>query len=453
MRRTKDLSKQLISKFMKTAMILAAAVVMLVCVTLQAEAATAKVTASSARVRKTASTTSDVVTSVSNGDSFTIQSEVTGTDGYVWYEISVNNQLGYIRSDLAKKVEGTTSSSSSSSANTAAVTQVQPISAKITGGQVRVRPDASTNGSVVTTVARDTVVTVNGMAQGDDNKTWYSVNFRSGGDEINGFIRSDFLELAGELVPVVDVTPEVPVEEAPVEKEPEVVVEVKDYDTYESNGKWYLVNNTKSPAYQYGIDDIFNAAETNAKLYEDSLKTIKSQKVFIVILVLLVVAGGVGATLVIFKMKDMLDEAYYEEVEKEVASKRQNKQQNVMQTVGKEPAQKKPTVNGQAKPAGQPKQMPKQQGAAQPKPNMSAQASEKPQQKPAVNGEQSKPSAQPKKAEAKVTQPQAAEKPQQTANKQTAKANPEWKSKNFMAEEEDDDFEYDFLNWDGEEEL
>lgn len=441
MKRTKDLSKQLIAKFMKTAMIVTAAVVMLVCVTLQAEAARVKVTASSARVRKQASTTSDVVTSVSNGDSFTIQSEVTGTDGYVWYEISVNNNLGYIRSDLAQKVEGNSSTSSSSS-NTEAVTQIQPISAKVTGGQVRVRPDASTNGSVVTTVARDAVVTVNGMAQGADNKTWYSVSFRSGSNEITGFIRSDFLELAGEVVPMVDVMPEVPVEDTPTEEEPEVIVEVKDYETYESNGKWYLVNNTESPAYQYGIEDIFNAAETNAKLYEGSLKTIKSQKVFIVILVLLLVAVGVGATLVIFKMKDMLDEAYYEEVEKEVASKRQNKQQNVMQTVGKENPQKKPTVNGQAKPAakpqqanGQPKQMPKQQSAAQPK--QTAQ-SQKPQA--------SKPAAQ------QPGQPKATEKPQQ-APKTIGKADSEWKSKNFASEEEDDDFEYDFLNWDGEEEL
>jgi len=457
MGRTKDLTKKLLVKVLGSVAVFAAAILMFSGIALQAEAATAKITASSVRVRKEASTGSDVVTSVSNGDSFTIQSEVTGSDGYVWYKISVNNQIGYIRSDLAQKSE-----SGSATTNNTEVTEVQPISAKVTGGQVRVRPDASTNGSAVTTVAKDTVVTVNGMAKGADNKTWYKVSFRSGNNDISGFIREDFLQLAGELVPVVEEVPENPDE--PTTDDPAIevpdtpVVETKDYETFEADGKWYLVNNTTSPAYQYEIEKVFEAAETNAKLYEGSLKTVKTQKVFIIILILLLVAVGVGATLIIFKMKDMLDEAYYEDVEKEVAAKRQNKQQNVMHTVGKDSVQKKPTVNGQQRPAGktqpaggQQRPMPKQPGSAASRPNPSqtvgGQSRLAPQQRPAgLNpSAQSKPSgaAQPRPA---VPQTGEAQKPVNAA-----KPKQEWKSKNFVSD--DDEFEYDFLNWDGEEEL
>ncbi len=503
MGKTKDLTKRLLTKALGVTAMFAAALFMFSSIALQAEAATAKVTASSARIRKEASTSSDVVGSAANGESFTIQSEVTGSDGYVWYKISVDGATGYIRSDLAQKSDsGSTTIPTTSNTE---VTEVQPISAKVTGAQVRVRPDASTNGSVVTTVSRDTVVTVNGTAEGADNRTWYQVNFRSGNDDITGFIREDFLELAGELVPVTEEVPETPNVEEPTVEVPETpTVKVKDYETFETDGKWYLVNNTTSPAYQYVIEDVFKAAETNAALYEDSLKTVKTQKVFIIILVLLLVAGGIGATLIIFKMKDMLDEAYYEEVEKEVAGRQQNKQQNVMHTVGKDSVQKKPTVNGQQRPVGkvqptggQPKPMPKQQpGSSAPKPGQAQAAGSQPKQtarpqqapqtRPAGAGNvqprtagtaphprsagassmapelrntapQQRPGAVSQQRSAGTSsmapQPNVAARSQAGEAQKTADAakKQEWKGKNFLSE--DDDFEYDFLNWDGDEEI
>ena len=67
-------------------------------------AADGKVTASSAKIRKEASTTSDVVGSAKQNDTFTITAETTGADGRIWYEISFDgNKKGYIRSDLMQK--------------------------------------------------------------------------------------------------------------------------------------------------------------------------------------------------------------------------------------------------------------------------------------------------------------------------------------------------------------
>ncbi len=482
MGKTKELFRNVVIKFAGLSVLAVVALFLFSSTALRAEAATAKVTASSVRIRKEASTSSDVVGSADNGDTFTIQGEVTGSDGKVWYKVSVDGVTGYIRSDLAQKSESGTVTTDPGTPTTSnqEVTAIQPISAKVTGGQVRVRPDASTNGSVVTTVSKDTVVTVNGMAKGSDNKTWYQVNFRSGSDDITGFIREDFLQLAGEVVPVTEEAPEVPPVEEPSQEIPEVTVKEKDYETYESEGKWYLVNNTTSPAYQYVIEDIFKAAETNADLYEDSLKTIKTQKIFIVILVLLLVAGGVGATFIIFKMKDMLDEAYYEEVEKEVSGKRQNKQQNVMHTVGKNSPQSKPTVNGQAKPQqmngqakpavktqqvnGQPKQMPKPPvNGAVPRPNTAQTPAmtprqpmnpQKPVQPKANEPLKTAPIQKPVNEAPKAAPVQPAAKPQPAAPQKPVNAEKpkqDFKSKNFAAD--DDDFEYDFLNWDGDEEI
>lgn len=473
MGKTKDLSRQFSIKILQMVTVVAVAMLMFVCMAMQAHAATAKITASAVKIRKEASTGSEQIGSAANGDSFTIQSEVTGADGYTWYQITFDgDKVGYIRSDLASK-SGDGTGTTTPTIDTSGVTPIQPISAKVTKDQVRVRPDASTNGSVVTTVASNTVVAVNGKADGGDGKVWYYVSFQTSSGEVTGFIREDFLELAGEIIPVDTSEPEPPVADDPVVEEPQVVE--KDYETLEIDGVWYLINNTTDPAYQYKIQDIFDAAQKNADLYEGSLKTVKTQKIFIIILVLLLVGGGVAATLIIFKMKDMMDEAYFAEVEKETLNKRQNKQQNVMHTVGKDAVQKKPTVNGQqrsvsqGKPvSGQPRQMPKQAPAGtQPKPNGTAGNQQKSAAKP--QGQAVKPqekvqtqsvgntAAQPAKPQPEKTQgmakPEA--KPQNVngqAKPANAKANQEWKSKNFMSDD-DDDFEFEFLNWDGEEEL
>jgi len=460
MEKTKDVLKQLFAKGLCFAVVMIAAVWMFGSISMQAYAATAKVTGDSVNIRKEASTTSEKVGSASSGQTFEIQGEVTAADGKVWYKVSVNGNTGYIRSDLAQKTDDTTAPTIS----TAGVTEVQPISAKITGNEVRVRPDASTNGSVVTTVKKDAVVTITGMEAGSDGKTWYLVEFTSGNGDVEGFIREDFLNLAGDIVPVVD-DPVVddPVVDDPITETPEPVVTVKDYETEKDSGKWYLIDNSGEKSVRYGIEDIFEANKKNVELYERSLKTIKTQKVFIIVLVLLLVAGGIGATLLFFKMKDMLDEAYFEEVEKEVASKRQNKQQNVMHTVGKDAQQKKPTVNGQQRPAakaqqmnGQPKPMPKPQPGTQPRP--AGQPAKPAGATAAGNARLSAPAAGARPAAAsngvKPSAPtaNAPEQPAKEVKAPNAKPNQDWKAKNFVSDD-NDDFEFEFLNWDGEDDL
>ena len=61
----------------------------------------AKVTASSAKIRKTADSSSEVIGSAAKDKAISIKSQTKGADGYTWYEVYVDaNTLGYIRSDL-----------------------------------------------------------------------------------------------------------------------------------------------------------------------------------------------------------------------------------------------------------------------------------------------------------------------------------------------------------------
>ncbi len=60
---------------------------------------------STVNVRASASTSSSVVTQLASGATFTVTGQETGSDGYVWYEIEVEQNgstvTGFVRSDLA----------------------------------------------------------------------------------------------------------------------------------------------------------------------------------------------------------------------------------------------------------------------------------------------------------------------------------------------------------------
>ena len=59
----------------------------------------AKVTASSAKIRKSADSSSEVIGSAAKDKTISIKSQTKGADGYTWYEVYVDaNTLGYIRS-------------------------------------------------------------------------------------------------------------------------------------------------------------------------------------------------------------------------------------------------------------------------------------------------------------------------------------------------------------------
>ncbi len=435
-----------------------------------------KVTASSAKIRKEASTSSTSLGSATKDSTVSIRSQVTGSDGMVWYEVFVDaDTLGFIRSDLVQITDGTTpptgtgTPSNNTGVNTnenmPEVTAVEPMSASVTGSQsVRVRSNASTGSQIVTMAQSGLALTVNGQANGTDGKVWYQVSFISEGNQVTGFIRSDYVALDGELVPVTETenpseeqTPEEP--ETPAEPE-EPVVETKDWDTKRVEGKWYLIDNVEEGSYE--INYIFESVTTNKEAYEQAHSKVKSQRVWIIILVILVVAMAAAIAFLVFKIKDMVDSAYFAEVEKETIRRRTGErvssQGRVMHTVG---AEKRPVQGGQrpagARPAGAPAQGGQRPAGARPA-GAPAQGGQRPAgARPAgapAQGGQRPAGARPAGAPAQDSQRPAEASAQGAATpkaySESNTENPGWKSKNFMAEE--DEFEFEFLNWDGEDE-
>lgn len=494
-----------------------------------------KVTASSAKIRKEADGGSEVVGSAKNGASVTINHQIKASDNTVWYQIFVDaDTLGYIRSDLVEITDGTTpptgtavkSDTGSESQNAALqpeqpatgqpqanetpaeVTAVEPLSATVKGDQpVRVRSNASTTSQIVTSAESGLALTVTGQANGTDGKVWYQVNFIADGKDVTGFIRSDYVDLSGELVPAGSNEPEPDVPEQPDVPAEEPAVS-KDYDTIYEGDIWYLadrINNKK-----YKISEIFEMREKYEELFVSAANVqskAKAETAAIIVLVILVVGMAGAITVLIYKIKDMKNSAYFSEVERETIRRRSGdraagRDQKVMHSVG---ADKKPT--GQRTPAGQrpagarpggtapmqggqrpvgtrpggaassqagqrpvgtrpggaaPAQGGQRPAGARPGGAASSQGGQRPAgtrpeggAAPAQGGQRpvgARPAgARPEGGAAPVQRGQrsAGTRPGAAPERETGgQQNPGWKSKNFMTD--DDEFEFEFLNWDGE---
>ena len=502
MKRTKDLKFRLLN---------CAGLIMMMCFlfmhfSITSLAAEGKVKAASAKIRKEATTSSEMLGSAAYGEKYNITGEVTGADGYVWYQITFgDNQTGYVRSDLMDK-SGEVESTDTTTATTDGVTELQPISATITGNTVRVRSGASTDSSIVTNVLKDVVVTVTGKATDGQGKTWYRVTFSSDSGEVTGFIREDFLSVSGTVTPIVDdPVVEEPTTEEPVEEDTETTTPVKksDYELVEEGDVWWLVDNAVT-GYKYDAAGLISAIKENEVLVTDYQSKVKSQKTWIIFLVILVVALGVLATLLFLKVKEVMDEAYFAAVEKETIRQRQgqkannssagssSKNKNVMHTVGADknainkqsmpkgnnipkPGTNTATKTVQQKPAGTVPQTvkvsnPSETRDVRPANTTAAQKTTNAagaqkttnaagvqkttntvgaQKTASAAGVQKTAStagttAAPKAAASSASQPKQA--PQKAVENTSKKS---WQSKNFMAEDDDDDFEFEFLNWDG----
>ena len=498
-----------------------------------------KVIATSAKIRKTADAGSEVIGSATKDAKVTINNQVTASDNTVWYQVFVNaDTLGYIRSDLVEITDGTTpptaSATTAGSNETAttttttnqnvnetpvAVTAVEPMSASVTGGQaVRVRSNASTTSAIVTTVQSGLALTVNGQAAGTDGKTWYQVNFIANGQDVTGFIRSDFVALSGELVPAGTTETDPGAEEMPQEPETPAEPEVttKDWDTQYDADTWYLVDNVKEERYK--IDNIFGTLEELQTLYDSANSNAKSRLVIVIVLVILLVALAGAVAYLFLKMKDMTDSAYFNEVERDTVRRRtadrpRENQQKVMHTVGTNataarpagarpaapgqgrnvrPAGARPAAPGQgqnARPAGARPAAPGQGQSVRPAGARPAAPGQGQNARPAVarpaapgQGQNARPAgarpaapgqgqsvrpagARPaapgqgqnvRPAGARPAAPGQGQnaRPAGTAQTPTPRGNEAnnsgWKSKNFMTD--DDEFEFEFLNWDGDDE-
>lgn len=421
--------------------------VMFMCISTNVLAAQGKVTCDpAAKIRENASTGSTQVGSAKNGTVLDIVDEVTASDGKVWYKVSFDGgKTGYIRSDLMQKLPEANPPSTVASE----VTDVQPINCTVTGNQVNVRSNASTSGDKVAQVRKDEVMTINGVATDSEGKTWYRVSFTSDNRNVTGYVRYDFVSVSGEIKPVEqqpDLPPVVdhPVETPPVQETPiEIPSLSKDYDTAYDEGIWYLIDNVESK--RYNLENVMDAAIKNPQIYDEIEGKVKRQSGWITFLVILVLLMAAAIVVLVLKVKDVMDEAYFSAVEKQTMRQRQGQGQrpaqaqrsgnppqkrNVMHTVG--------ANGGNAQRPGAPA------GQGVPKMNITNPADTK-TPKPVSNRpvQQSPVMTKPiADDDTKVMKPVI--KQESTSSVDPSKQ--KWQSKNFMTDDEDD-MEYGFLDW------
>ncbi|MCI9229984.1 MAG: SH3 domain-containing protein [Lachnospiraceae bacterium] len=325
----------------------------------------AKVTASTgAKIRESADTASTMVGGAEKDKVLTVLGQTQGADGYTWYQVQVNDTTtGYVRSDLvevsgdipAGGTEGGEGEGGGESAPPVEVTQVNPVSASVSGEGVEIRDTASLSGQVLGTVPDATAITVTGYVTDADNVNWYQVNCILGETQIDGFLLSDNCALSADLTPLGQESPE-----TPEEPEPTVAPEPNPYELVEKNGRWLIVDTVNDPGNGYPVDQLFENVDKNAQLYRDSEAKVKDQKIVIIVLVFLLVAAVAGIAFLVFKIRDMTDSAYFSEVENETLRRKkasggedgqggQSRQKPAMHTVG--PKEQQPRAAG-ARPAG-----------------------------------------------------------------------------------------------------
>ncbi len=343
----------IVSKLFLLAAVLVLQVVILGQTTITANAqGTAKVTADSGKIRKTPDTSADVLGSVKENDKLTVIAQTTASDGYTWYKVFVDDTTkGYIRADLVGEVEGSieTESASDAAANDTAdddddddsdtssentndnaqeeeeeedepqqqeveFVQVNPSTvskAKVTASSVNVRSNPSTNAPVAGKAKADTEVNVFGEATDGAGAIWYQVKYTSNDTTVEGFIRSDFVEVIEQVQEEVPQEPaeEEPVEEAPVE-EPSVP---KEYEVvYEANPEgveeWFLYDHNRGT--KQSIADLLAVVRQTQDDENSAVGKLKTYKIFMIVMVAVILALIVGITLLIFKLKDAYDYEY-----------------------------------------------------------------------------------------------------------------------------------------------
>ena len=397
------------------------------------------VTADSANIRKQADASSEVIGSASRGNTVSIINEVQDSSGKLWYEVYINaNTTGYIRSDLVEKQGGGTSQNTSGDTQTqsgASGASVEPETvldaqyAVVSPEVIMVRTAPSTNEGVVDRLNKGAQVIVSGETQGNDGKKWFYVTFTgTGGAERSGFIRSDLLSL-GDMVPM-------PEEEEPepqeTEPEPEPTVN-RDYEVVygqnpDGSSEWFLYDYTvgEKPD-KYRLAQLMEATKARSEIAAADAKTLVRQRVAIVILVILVVILIVVGVIMALKLRDVYYEEYEDEEEEEEETSAQRKRRSEEEVS----AQRK--RRSEEETPAQRRRRSEEEAPAQ-------------RRRRAEGADETSERRRRRAEEDRESKGREVEYREDEAGSAAVKSAPKRKSKNFLLD--DDEFEFEFLNMD-----
>ncbi|WP_338850212.1 C40 family peptidase [Clostridium perfringens] len=136
------------------------------------------------RIRKSPSTSSDVIGYLTNGEIFNID----GKEGS-WYKINANGKVGYIHGDYVKEVSGNSNSSSNNSgSNSNLDTSLAGKKGTVVNvsTSLRVRQSPSTSGSVVGSLRGGQTFEIKGKSG-----SWYYINANG----LTGYIHGDYVQV------------------------------------------------------------------------------------------------------------------------------------------------------------------------------------------------------------------------------------------------------------------
>ena len=342
----------------RTLAVLAAAVILVWCDPIVSRAeAKGTVLPKTVNIRKQPDQGSEPIGSSSAGKEIAIRGKVEAS-GVTWYQVYVDaNTLGYVRADMIEAGEGDiptvsveadtsdtgadTASSQTDSAETDSAAAVP--SGSGTGAQVqaqeemafqyattnvtaRVRPDPSTSGNPVESLAPGKQVVVSGKSEGSDGKTWYFVNFTgANGSEKTGYIRSDLLDL-GDLLPVEEEPePEPDAEPTAPEAAPRNDYELKIETNSEGEEVWFLYNNISGD--KMAVELLWDSTGSQSVDDKKDTDAIVKQRIVIVVLVVLLAALAVTVIIMAFKLRD----AYYEDYEDDEDEEKGNSERKTVE--------------------------------------------------------------------------------------------------------------------------
>ena len=396
-------------------------------------------------LRQNADASSNQLMELTNGQAVTVNNELPGADGATWYQIFVNGTtLGYVPANTITISEdgGQTTTTPGTGQTMETITVTERIGTVTASSAIRVRAQATTSSEQIASMEPNDTFRVLSDVNADDGYVWYEVEFDDHGTMVHGYVRSDLAKVEEvtheEQVPVEDpaTVPSEPAETAPYS----VVSQVN----AEGTTVWYLKDSSTGEAKE--ITSLLTPQETKSGngLF----------KIIIVILVILLILAAAAATFFYMRWQDaeeFIDELY----EKQMRARKQPQPGATRTVPAKQPVKQSPATKPATTSSAMPVQPAKQSQTV-------SEVTAKPAMKPAPTSTPvSKPVSQPtstpvsKPVSQQATQdilPKTADivkaAKQELQNKEsgaaTAPKSNGWKSKNFLTD--DDDLEFDFLD-------
>lgn len=322
-----------VKSLIKSAVTVVGISVLFVLFPLMAEAA-GKITVTSengVNIRSGAGTNSVIIASGLKNDTYDVLGTETDSNGATWYKVQVDaNTVGYIYGEFVT-ANGVTNDTPApkpqetpaTSTEVTEAVEVEPVVGSVTA-DVNVREGASTKHKIVSAAKTGSKVTVLGYFDTKDGQKWYQVSYTSNTAQVNGFIRSDFVKLDGELVDKVD-EPEPEPEPEPIpEPEPQEPVKVyKDYEAVydEAEDVWYLENYILGEKHK--VNDLYDALDKVKAVENESKAAISKKNIVIGILTFVIVALLAGAVVVYIMFRRWY--FGYDDTEEPVNVKKQEK--------------------------------------------------------------------------------------------------------------------------------